>query len=52
MILKNYKDINLDNEDVRSMKIFEKSNYRNRDEDIEDIILDNDDSNMKIFLKK
>ena len=45
-------NINLDNEDDRSMKIFEKSNYRNRDEDIEDIILDNDDSNMKIFLKK
>ena len=52
MILKNYKDINIDNEDDRSMKIFEKSNYRNRDEDIEGIILDSDDSNMKIFLKK
>ncbi|UNC91193.1 hypothetical protein [Candidatus Contubernalis alkaliaceticus] len=52
MILKNSKDISLDNEDDRSIKIFEKSNYRNREKDIKDIILDSDDSNLKIFLKK
>ena len=52
MTLENSKDINLDNEDDRSMKIFEKSNYRDRKEDIKDIIFDSDDSNMKIFLRK
>ena len=52
MILKNSKDINLDNEDDRSMKIFEKSNYRDREEDIKDITLDSDDSDIKIFLAK
>jgi len=50
--LKNSKDIYLDNEDDRSMKIFEKSSYREREEDIKDIILDSDDSNMKIFSRK
>ena len=52
MILENSKDINLDNEDDRSMKIFEKSYYRDRKEDIKDIIFDSYDSNMKIFLRK
>ncbi len=51
MILKNFKDIILDNENGRYMKIFEKSNYRDK-EDIKDVILDSDDSNMKIFLMK
>ena len=50
MILKNSKDIYLDNEDDLSIKIFKKSNYT--EEDIKDIILDSDDSNMKIFLMK
>ena len=36
MILENSKDIYLDNEDDHSMKIFEKSNYRDRKEDIKD----------------
>ena len=52
MILKNSKDINLDNEDDRSIKIFEKSNYREREEDIKDSILVSDDSDMKIFIMK
>ena len=52
MILKNSKDINLDNEDDRSMKIFKKSNDREREEDIKDSILESDDSDMKIFIMK
>ncbi len=51
MILKNSKDIILDNENGHSMKIFEKSHYRDK-ENIKDVILDSDDSNMKIFLMK
>lgn len=50
MILKDSKDINLDNEDDLSIKIFEKTNYT--EEDTKDIIVDSDDSNMKIFLMK
>ncbi len=52
MILKNSKDINLDNQDDLSIKIFEKSYYREREEDIKDSILDSDDSDMKIFIMK
>jgi len=52
MILKNSKDTYLDHEDDRSMKIFDKSNFRDRKEDIQDVILDSDDSDMKIFSRK
>ena len=49
MILKNPKDINPDNEDDRSMKVYEISNHRDSEEDIKDNILSSDDSDMKIF---
>lgn len=52
MILKNSKEINLDNEGDLSIKIFEKSNYRESEEDIKDSILDSDDSIMKMFIMK
>ena len=46
------EDENIENEDGHSMKIFEKSKYRNSEEDIEDITLDSGDSNTKIFLRE
>ncbi len=52
MIFKKSKDTNLDNEDDLSIKIFVKSDYRQREEDIKSIIFDSDDYNMKIFLMK
>ena len=52
MVLKNSKDINLVNEDDHSIKIFDKLNFRERAEGINDSIFDSDDSNMKIFLRK
>ena len=50
MFLKNPKDIVLDNEDDLSIKIFEISNYTEKN--ATDSILDHDDSDMKIFLMK
>lgn len=52
MVFENPKDINFDNIEENFMKIFKKSNYRNREEDIKDISLNRDDSNMKIYLKE
>ena len=51
MILENYLDFSLDTEDDRSMKIFEKSSCcGNKDMHRNEIILDSDDSDMKIFI--
>ncbi|MFO7951452.1 MAG: hypothetical protein R6U91_01390 [Bacillota bacterium] len=53
--MENPKNINLDNVEEHFVKIYKKSNYRNNrnnEEDIKDIDLDSDDSNMKIFLKE
>ena len=52
MTLKNFKDINFNNEDTLSMKIFEKPNYQGREEEIKNSILESDDSDMKIFIMK
>ena len=52
MTLENFKDANFDNEDDSSMKIFEKSNFRDRAEDKKDVILNSDDSDIKIFFIK
>ncbi len=52
MVFENPKDINFSNVEESFVKIFKKSNYRNREEDIADISLSRDDSNMKIYLKE
>ena len=46
------KDFNLNDVDDLYMKIFEKSNYRDIEEDIKGSILDSDDSDTKIFVIK
>ncbi len=50
MILDDYKDINLDTENDRSMKIFNKSNCEYEAMHNDDIFLGTDDSNIKIFV--
>jgi len=49
MSWENFKDINLEDAGEHFVKIFKKSDYRNSEEDLKDINLDSDDSNMKIF---
>jgi len=49
MSWENFKDINLEDVEEHFVKIFKKSDYRNNEEDIKDIDLDGDDSNMKIY---
>ena len=52
MVFEYPKDSNFDNVEENFIKIFKKSNYRNSEEDIKDIPLNSDDSNMKIFLRE
>ena len=46
------KNISFENVEENFMKIFKKTNYRNTEEDIQDIPINSDDSDMKIFLKE
>ncbi len=52
MTLKNLKDINFENEDALPVKIFNKSSYQERKEEIKDNLREDDDSDMKIFIMK
>ncbi|MBW6463222.1 MAG: hypothetical protein SCJ94_10830 [Bacillota bacterium] len=52
MVLENPNDNYLDNIEEHFVKIFKKSNYQNSEEEINDIDLDSDDSDMKIFYIK
>ncbi len=52
MVWEDFKDINLGNVEELFVKIFKKSNYRNSEENLKNINLDSDDSNMKIYLKE
>lgn len=49
MTMKNPKGIYHDNENDRSMKVYEISNHRDREVDTKDNNLSSDDSDMKIF---
>ncbi len=49
MILEDIKDMNLETEDDRSMKIFNKLNYGDELIYNNEVLMDNDDSNIKIF---
>lgn len=52
MTLKDSKDINVENEDALPVKIFSKSSYQERKEEIKDNLREDDDSDMKIFIMK
>lgn len=50
MILEDIKYINIETEDDRSIKIFNKANYEDELMYNDEVLLDNDDSNIKIFI--
>lgn len=49
MIMEQNISLNLETEDDRSMKIFNKSNYEEEIMYNDEVLMDKDDSNMKIF---
>ncbi|WP_422486569.1 hypothetical protein [Gudongella sp. DL1XJH-153] len=49
MILEHNKNSNQETEDDYFMKIFNKSNYKEKTMHNDEVLIDNDDSNIKIF---